>query len=42
LLPIEKRDLLLQRVAAAPKLRGGRFNDADVAAAVALRGLRAA
>jgi hypothetical protein len=42
LLPLEKRDLFLQRIAAALTLRGcDRFNDADVAEVVqlALRGL---
>ena len=40
-LPVEKRDLFLQRIAAMLALRGRRVTDADVAdvAALALRGL---
>ena len=40
-LPVEKRDLFLQRIAAMLALRGRRVTDADVAdvTALALRGL---
>ena len=40
-LPIEKRDVYLQRIAAMLVLRGRRFNDADVAdvAQLAMAGL---
>jgi hypothetical protein len=38
LMPVEKRDLYLRRLAAMLRLRGGHFADADVAEIVRLAG----